>query len=263
MIIGLGHKAQVGKDTAAEMLLYLISNPEQAPAEVLTQSFLSYTGQADNFKIVKFADKLKETAAIILGCNISDFENNNFKNRELPPEWWMYKDSKGVLYPYNTYAGKTTDKELIVMTPRRFLQLLGTDAGRKIVHPDIWVNATMSEYVPDADGKYPNWIITDVRFPNEAETVRKKEGVLIKVDRLICPKCGNTSDFNYGSTKYSNSNTLTCEECGYKFSEAHESETALDTYLGWDFTIDNNVNDLSNLMRQVREIMVEIKLLDE
>ena len=38
----------------------------------------------------------------------------------------------------------TIDK--IKLTPRLILQLLGTDCGRDIIHPNIWVNSTMMAY---------------------------------------------------------------------------------------------------------------------
>ena len=36
---------------------------------------------------------------------------------------------------------------LVKLTPRKLLQLLGTDCGRDIIHPNIWVNALFADYV--------------------------------------------------------------------------------------------------------------------
>jgi hypothetical protein len=47
------------------------------------------------------------------------------------------------------------------------MQLIGTDCGRDIIHPNIWLNATMEKYVP---GK-SNWVLTDTRFPNEGSGI--------------------------------------------------------------------------------------------
>ena len=30
---------------------------------------------------------------------------------------------------------------------------------------------------------YPNWIITDVRFPNEADAIKGRGGIIIRVNR--------------------------------------------------------------------------------
>ena len=74
------------------------------------------------------------------------------------------------------------------MTYREFLQKLGTEAMRDGLHTNVWVNALFADYIPhkkeggfqrsvkDTNGipydfeyevEYPNWIITDMRFPNE------------------------------------------------------------------------------------------------
>lgn len=50
---------------------------------------------------------------------------------------------------------------------RRLIQVLGTDCIRA-VDEDFWVNAAVAQ-MADEDGKY---VFDDVRFPNEAETIR-------------------------------------------------------------------------------------------
>ena len=108
--------------------------------------------------------------------------------------------------------------ELIKPTPRFLLQFIGTNLFRNQLHPEIWVNSLMSEYKPiggyyssnlrvgarfydenrnlqkEIIGKeipnteidkriYPSWCITDMRFPNEMEAVKKKGGITIRVNR--------------------------------------------------------------------------------
>jgi len=34
---------------------------------------------------------------------------------------------------------------------------------------------------------YPNWIVTDVRFPNEVEAIKKAGGTVIRIDRINNP----------------------------------------------------------------------------
>lgn len=268
MIIGIGHKAQVGKDTSANIINYLLDNSHIHDISVLTLGFLRNKDnlRGKTFEIKKFADKLKQVAALLLGCLVEDLEDNNFKNTPLPPQWWFYKDSKGELYPYN--GGDINDTSLIKTTPRSFMQILGTDAGRRIIHPNIWVNATMNDYKSPADKgelydtKLPNWIISDVRFPNEMEAISQRKGINIKIDRLICFKCGNTTDFDFGDNTRDTSKSLTCNTCGYNFSDAHESETALDNCTKWDFVIDNN-GDFKSLIAQLREVLITINLIKD
>lgn len=260
MIIGLGHKAQVGKDTTADIINFLINNSFENNPNILTREYLAHRSLKEKkecrFAVKKFADKLKYCTSIILGCTVDQLEDPAFKESILGEEWWLrkiYRNNNIEYIPYrpdNQLRGKD---ELIKMTPRMFMERFGTDAGRNNIHANIWVNATMNDV-------YDNTILTDVRFPNEAEAIKSRGGILINVDRLICYKCGNTTDFNYGSFKTSSIKTLACESCGYEFSKAHESETALDEYTKWDFTIDNN-SDFEHLVTQIREILIELNII--
>jgi hypothetical protein len=60
--------------------------------------------------------------------------------------------------------------------------------------------------------KYPNWIITDVRFPNEAQAIVDRGGIMIRINRT------DKSRINAD----------------------HPSETALDNWDGFNYIIDNN-----------------------
>lgn len=78
-------------------------------------------------------------------------------------------------------------------TYREMLQYIGTDLLRNQFHPDIHVMALFSEYKKKADSwddqgnttveSYPNWVISDTRFKNEAEFIRSKGGLLVRVER--------------------------------------------------------------------------------
>ena len=77
-------------------------------------------------------------------------------------------------------------------TPRHMMQTLGTEWGRDTVNSDIWVIAAakriqqMHRSQPDA-----TILVTDVRFQNEADFVRK-HGFLIHVERPIQRIDGST-----------------------------------------------------------------------
>lgn len=149
----------------------------------------------------KFAGKLKEIATILTG--ITDWEDRSKRDEPIP---WMGK------------------------TRRLFLQQLGTEAMRNNIHTDIWVEALFSEYVGVhhdhiAGGiEYPNWILSDCRFENEAKAVKKRGGVVVRINR---PGTGG--------------------------EDLHESETALDNY-DFDFVI-HNTSDKSFLKDQVQEML--------
>jgi len=67
------------------------------------------------------------------------------------------------------------------VTPRQMMQTLGTEWGRACIHPDFWV------MIAEADAR--SWMgqvdvaFDDVRFPNEAEMIRRLGGELWLVDR--------------------------------------------------------------------------------
>ena len=93
---------------------------------------------------------------------------------------------------------------------RRLLQRLGTDAGRSVLGKDVWVNALLER----PPGRL---VLSDCRFPNEADAIRSRGGVVLRVNR---PGVGPIND--------------------------HESETALDGYR-FDAVIDNDggIDDLA------------------
>lgn len=60
---------------------------------------------------------------------------------------------------------------------RRLLQELGTGA-RDIIGPDVWVDAAMRGVSPGHD-----IVFSDVRFPNEAQAIWDRGGVLVRIFR--------------------------------------------------------------------------------
>ena len=108
--------------------------------------------QAQNWKIVKFADKLKDIVCLLIGCTRCQLENHAFKEKELGEEWNCYKVldnefSIPRIVSIGTSLDKFYDAELIGLTPRLILQLLGTDCGRNIIHPNCWLNTLFIDYV--------------------------------------------------------------------------------------------------------------------
>lgn len=67
---------------------------------------------------------------------------------------------------------------LLGKTPRYAMQTLGTEFGRELIHPDIWVNAWKNTMPKDV-----NIVCDDLRFPNECEMVRSIGGVIVKIER--------------------------------------------------------------------------------
>lgn len=65
---------------------------------------------------------------------------------------------------------------LLGVSPRELAQTLGTEWGRKLVHPDVWVVCAMAS-MPSA-----RTVFSDVRFPNEAEAIRRAGGKIVYLE---------------------------------------------------------------------------------
>lgn len=198
MIIGITGRAGAGKDSVASIVQELY--PEL------------------NFQIKGFADKLRQVASLLTGIPAEDMKRQEVKAIEGGIEW----DN---------------------MTLRTFLQKLGTDAIRDGLHVNSWCNALMCDYnplyeenhfqklariqgLPDAlqyHPEYPNWLITDCRFPNELESITSRGGICIRIVRPDNP--------------YSKSD--------------HISETALD---GVELVTIINDESLEQLRMRVKEV---------
>jgi hypothetical protein len=205
MIIGINGKIGSGKDTVGKIIQYLTANEEVKQVTTLEEWLDSddLNGRDFNWKIKKFAGKLKQIASLLTGIDVEKFEDQEFKKQEMTEEWW-YKNvydagwdkkwtKETINYPTNT----STESHIVKTTYRQFLQNLGTEAMRDGLHTNVWVNALFADYkakwVPTGDAieedevslekEYPNWIITDMRFPNELEAIFKRGGITIKVVR--------------------------------------------------------------------------------
>lgn len=69
-------------------------------------------------------------------------------------------------------------------SPRELMQTLGTEWGRMLVHPDVWlILATGTLH-----NRGPGMIVSDLRFENEAAWVRRMGGVVIHLQREAAPQ---------------------------------------------------------------------------
>jgi hypothetical protein len=275
MIIGISGKKQSGKNTVALIWQYLYDYYNNNYTHPITEEdFKEYVKNNHHLKSVwiqkSFAHKIKQIICILLGCTMEQLEDPIFKETPLGEEWWCWKivleGGYGThLYPYSLPKPKNIQGlNLVKMTPRMLMQMLGTEFGRDMVHPNLWVNALMNEY------KRQKWLVTDVRFFNEAKAIKDRGGILIRVNRDFTPKEGdeiqikvfsnwskvlyshtdnNGYHYGYGSDGYKYKSTLI-----RPITDNHFSETALDSYQDWDYVIDNNYSLLELILR-VRQIM--------
>lgn len=257
MILSVSGKISSGKDTVGKIIQYLIQKRKDdfirnqmsfdefnEKYELLYSKYIS-----ENWQIKKFAGKLKQIVSILTGIPVEDLEKQEVKDRVLGEEWWYYLIETTTLnhvtkykrYPYLENKHSYSEQSLIKPTIRQFLQELGTEAMRDVIHPNIWVNALFSDYIPrEGDKKgslfYPNWIITDMRFPNELQAIKDRGGITIRVNR------SNMFDAAIKSLKIE-----------------HQSETALDN-AEFDEVIENN-GSIDDLVEKVKLILIKHKIL--
>lgn len=220
MLIGISGKKQSGKDTVCTIIqliehaLYLASyDIEKMSKEHIIDEITEHLELKEPARYglcprrVAFAGRLKQCAAMILGETLETFESEEGKNS---PNKLGLPDSDGS-----------------IMTNRKFLQLFGTEVGRQI-NKDIWVKSLIADHEnSQLNGHRVDWIVTDVRFPNEADAIKEAGGVLIRV----------------------NKNSEVVDE--------HPSEIALDNYDKFDYII-NNKGSLEDLVSIVYDIALRI-----
>ena len=132
MILGLTGKAGSGKDYVAN---YIVEHDPEM-----------------QWNIVKFGDKLKEYAELIVpGYSIEAWETMSHEDREKPRT------------------------ELGGRSQRQVLQYFGTEFGRWI-YEDFWVDRLIDSLSPSH-----NYIVTDVRFLNEAKAIMENRGRLVRI----------------------------------------------------------------------------------
>jgi hypothetical protein len=157
LIVGFCGRAKSGKDSAVRAI-------EEA-----------LTSQGVKCEIRAFADPIREIGRIF------DFPEECLTNQALKESW---------LHPY------------LSVTPRKFMQQVGSEMFRNVLDKDVWVKFMMNkidEFDKDLresstrklmESTAPSlWspkgvvLITDVRFPNEAEAIVERGGHIIKIDR--------------------------------------------------------------------------------
>ncbi len=291
MIVGISGKIGSGKDEVGKIIQYLTCTETQKHNINHYDWAPGVLESASNWKIKKFAGKLKDIVCLLIGCTREQLEDQEFKNKELGEEWWRYKIHDGSVFRWATLEEYNKEgkyqKFIVKLTPRKLLQLLGTDCGRDIIHPNIWVNALFADYTPimpqirrgrmtslaasnavkeaTFNPKYPNWIITDVRFPNEAQAIKDRGGIVIRVNRggfnitdgkEIVSNVIETDDLRgYDEFVYQDEASVIYRTSEWKRKTEHPSETALDN-AEFDYIIDNN-GTIEELIEKVREILVK------
>lgn len=127
-----------------------------------------YLNMEQNFTPVSFAESLKDAVSAIFGWPRDMIEGSTEKSRiwrEQVDVYWSQKLGKDV-------------------TPRWVLQHIGTDILRNKFLDDIWI-ASLEKKLK---GRNDDFVITDVRFPNEIKMIYEIGGEIWWVKRGKLPE---------------------------------------------------------------------------
>lgn len=181
------------------------------------------------FQRDSFANSLKDALAAVFGWDRNMLEGRTPEARswrEQTDLWW-------------------SERLGIPITPRKMLQQWGTEICRQRFHNDIWVASLENKL----SKTHNNIVITDARFPNEIEAIRRSGGRIIQIKRGP-----NPSWFELGRAANSGN---AAAQAKLKDLGIHASETS---WIGSsvDYTITNNgtVLDLYASIKDLAELLL-------
>ena len=79
-------------------------------------------------------------------------------------------------------------------SPRKAMQIIGTEVGRNTFHKNFWLHRLETKI-----DKTKNYVITDARFPNEIDWILEMGGIVIRIKRGPEPDWYQSAiDYNQG-----------------------------------------------------------------
>jgi hypothetical protein len=199
------------------------------------------------FKQRSFANTLKHAVSHIFGWEFEMLEGVT----EVSRKWREEID------PYWSH-----ELNMPELTPRKILQLVGTNIMRNHLDDNIWMLSLKRQLLKDIE-EGNNVIITDCRFPSEAEYIKKLGGIIIKIERQSSLPLW-LQDFhilaNSIDPKKYVSNSKYCTDCAQIFYEqngTHPAETSLLAYSNFDYVIENNsseealINNINTMLNKL------------
>jgi hypothetical protein len=140
-----------------------------------------YLVSSHGFVKESFANSVKDSVSAVFGWDRQMLEGDTIQSRawrEQPDAFWS----------------KKLNREF---SPRLALQLMGTEAGRDVFHLDLWIFTFLRRMQEDK-----NYVLADVRFPNEIKHIKEAGGKIVWVRRGHLPEwymtavTQNTTDEN-------------------------------------------------------------------
>jgi rhodanese-related sulfurtransferase len=184
------------------------------------------------FRRDSFANTLKDAVANVFGWDRTLLEGRTAEAREWREqvdEWWAQR------------------LNMPKLTPRWVLQYWGTEVCRKGFHDDIWIASVENKMRKTGD----NIVISDVRFPNEIQSIHNAGGIVVRIKRGDDPEWYDAAEsMNKGPEGNA---TWSLSKNKLEQLKIHASETA---WVGGDIdhvvlnntTIDELYSQIENLL---------------
>jgi hypothetical protein len=184
------------------------------------------------FKRMSFAGALKDAVAAVFSWDRELLEGRTKESRawrETVDGWWADK------------------LDMPHLTPRWILQYWGTEVCRHNFHDNIWIRSVEHRLMRSTD----NVVISDVRFPNEIESIKDSGGLIIRTRRGEDPEWYRSAEIvNRGPTKNLSWASNRARLDAFK---VHASETA---WIGTEFdAVLNNDGSIDDLYKQVANLL--------
>lgn len=141
-----------------EARLIGLYSPAPASGKSTVAGYLSGHG----YRIMPFAESLKRMAHVFLSeLGLTDHEI----------EFHLYRNKEALI-----------PRPELKTNVRHICQTLGTEWGRHCIHPDVWLHCWQRKAQQNLN-RGIDVVVDDVRFPNEAELIRRLGGELWYIER--------------------------------------------------------------------------------
>ena len=190
-----------------------------------------YLQNIHQFRRESFAATLKDAVGSVFGWERDMLEGRTRQSREWREQvdaWWADR------------------LDMPNLTPRWVLQHWGTEVARRSFHDDIWIASLENKLRKTTD----DVVISDCRFPNEIQAIKRVGGTVIRVVRGPEPEWYDTA---LGANIGIESDRALLKQLGI-----HASETA---WIGTDFdaTIENHADGLDPLYAQIKDLVLGLQ----
>lgn len=220
-IIAMCGLKSAGKDTSADMLIYMLNTPRFMHKYSWYKIFGAIKGK---WRKTSFARSLKQVLSLMINEPVEKFEDRTFKeyryiNLSTFEQKWYGEFLPGQVMSDNQFSKllKNGQYDIIMsswISIRQLMQYVGTNVCRQYISNDVWINATLHNT--------NNIVIADLRFKRECEIMKKYNGTLIYINRPGCEPGNHASErevyelYSNGEFKHVLQNDGTLKDLFYK-----------------------------------------------